>query len=79
MSKQRLVLAGGGHSHLFVLEALRLRAPGGGIAVEGTRVIADPRIHLVGYGPSASTIGANRAGQAAAREVAALLRQPVAA
>jgi cation diffusion facilitator CzcD-associated flavoprotein CzcO len=51
----------------------------GGIAVDGTRVVADPRIHLVGYGPSASTIGANRAGQAAAREVVALLREPAAA
>lgn len=27
MSRQRLLLAGGGHSHLFVLEALRKRAP----------------------------------------------------
>ena len=27
MSRQRLLLVGGGHSHLFVLEALRRRAP----------------------------------------------------
>ena len=27
MSRQRLLLVGGGHSHLFVLEALRQRAP----------------------------------------------------
>ena len=27
------------------------------------------RVHFVGYGPSASTIGANRAGRAAARAV----------
>jgi len=38
-----------------------------------TEVKKDPRIHLVGYGPSASTIGANRAGGAAARELAAHL------
>lgn len=38
-----------------------------------TQVAADPRIHLVGYGPSASTIGANRAGGAAARELTAFL------
>ena len=44
------------------LAPLKLREPGGGIRVEGTRAVADPRIHLVGYGPSASTIGANRAG-----------------
>jgi len=51
------------------LAPLRLRRPGGGIAVDGTRVVDDPRIHLVGYGPSASTIGARRAGRVAAREI----------
>jgi cation diffusion facilitator CzcD-associated flavoprotein CzcO len=51
------------------LAPLRLREPGGGIRVEGTRAVADPRIHLVGYGPSASTIGANRAGRAAVRDI----------
>ncbi|MFG2307978.1 NAD(P)-binding domain-containing protein [Streptomyces sp. NPDC048566] len=54
------------------LAPLRLREPGGGIRVEGTRVVADPRIHLVGYGPSASTIGANRAGRAAVRDIGRL-------
>jgi glycine/D-amino acid oxidase-like deaminating enzyme len=51
------------------LAPLHLRAPGGGIAMDGTRVVAEPRLHLVGYGPSASTIGANRAGQSAVREL----------
>ncbi|WBB70685.1 NAD(P)-binding domain-containing protein [Micromonospora sp. WMMD812] len=55
------------------LAPLRLRAPGGGITMDGTRVVADPRIHLIGYGPSASTIGANRAGRAAVHEIRALL------
>ncbi|MET8684470.1 NAD(P)-binding domain-containing protein [Streptomyces sp. NPDC004732] len=55
------------------LAPLRLREPGGGIRVEGTGAAADPRIHLVGYGPSASTIGANRAGRAAVRDVQRLL------
>ncbi|MFC4495119.1 NAD(P)-binding domain-containing protein [Streptomyces ovatisporus] len=55
------------------LAPLRLREPGGGIRLEGTRVAADSRIHLVGYGPSASTVGAGRAGRAAAREVLGLL------
>ena len=55
------------------LAPLRLREPGGGIRTEGTRVVRDPRVHLVGYGPSASTIGANRAGRAAVRDVQALL------
>lgn len=56
------------------LAPLGLRGPGGGIRMDGTRAAADPRIHLVGYGPSASTIGANRAGRAAANELHALLR-----
>ncbi|MFE9644850.1 NAD(P)-binding domain-containing protein [Streptomyces sp. NPDC006365] len=62
------------------LAPLRLREPGGGIRVEGTRAVADPRVHLVGYGPSASTIGANRAGRSAVRDIRRLLAQvPVAA
>lgn len=55
------------------LAPLRLREPGGGIRVEGTRAVRDARVHLVGYGPSASTIGANRAGRAAVREIRRLL------
>ncbi|MET7857515.1 NAD(P)-binding domain-containing protein [Streptomyces sp. NPDC005318] len=55
------------------LAPLRLREPGGGIRVEGTRAVRDARIHLVGYGPSASTIGANRAGRAAVRGIKRLL------
>lgn len=55
------------------LAPLRLREPGGGIQVEGTRAVRDARVHLVGYGPSASTIGANRAGRAAVRDIRRLL------
>ncbi len=58
------------------LAPLRLRAAGGGIVVAGTRVAADPRVHLVGYGPSASTVGATRAGRAAAVELRDLLNRP---
>ncbi|MFC9978929.1 NAD(P)-binding domain-containing protein [Gordonia sp. NPDC127522] len=61
------------------LAPLRLRAPGGGITMSGrlaTIVDADPRIQLLGYGPSASTIGANRAGREAARVAAELLGVP---
>ncbi|MEU6224592.1 NAD(P)-binding domain-containing protein [Streptomyces sp. NPDC047042] len=61
------------------LAPLRLREPGGGIRVEGTRAVTDPRVHLVGYGPSASTIGANRAGRAAVRDIRRLLEQEPAA
>lgn len=58
------------------LAPLHLRGPGGGIRMDGalaTRVAAEPRVHLLGYGPSASTIGANRAGRVAVRELAELL------
>lgn len=66
----------GFRSALDHLAPLRLRGPGGGITMTGrlaTQVAADPRIHLLGYGPSASTIGANRAGRAAVRELLAAL------
>lgn len=62
----------GFRSFLDHLAPLMLREPGGGITMTGrlaTQVKRDPRIHLVGYGPSASTIGANRAGRAAATEL----------
>ncbi|MER6099004.1 NAD(P)-binding domain-containing protein [Streptomyces sp. NPDC001728] len=55
------------------LTPLRLREPGGGIRVDGTRAVRDERVHLVGYGPSASTIGANRAGRAAVSDIRRLL------
>ncbi|MCP3818757.1 NAD(P)-binding domain-containing protein [Streptomyces sp. A3M-1-3] len=62
------------------LAPLKLREPGGGIRVDGTRAVRDARVHLVGYGPSASTIGANRAGRAAVREIRQLLeREPAVA
>lgn len=59
------------------LAPLHLRSPRGGIALlpGGADVQAavtsavDPRVQLVGYGPSASTIGGNRAGRAAALAV----------
>ena len=56
------------------LGPLHLRSPFGGIQLDGTTAVADPRVQLVGYGPSASTIGANRAGRAAAAAVARQLR-----
>ena len=60
------------------LAPLRLRESTGGIALDGTQAVRDARVQLVGYGPSASTIGANRAGRVAARNVLRLL-EPVAA
>ncbi|MFI5502220.1 NAD(P)-binding domain-containing protein [Nocardia asteroides] len=71
-----ILWATGFRSALDHLAPLRLRGPGGGITMTGrlaTQVAVDPRIHLIGYGPSASTIGANRAGRAAAAELTAYL------
>ena len=68
-----ILWATGWRASLDHLAPLRLREPGGGIRMDGTRVVAEPRLHLVGYGPSASTVGANRAGRQAVREISALL------
>ncbi|WP_051162152.1 NAD(P)-binding domain-containing protein [Nocardia brevicatena] len=75
-SAQVILWATGFRSALDHLAPLRLRGSGGGIAMTGrlaTQVAVDPRIHLIGYGPSASTIGANRAGRAAAAELTGYL------
>ncbi len=69
-----IVWATGFHQAIDHLAPLRLLGDLGGIAVDGTAVAADRRIHLIGYGPSQSTIGANRAGRAAATAVSQLLR-----
>ncbi|NBM14611.1 NAD(P)-binding domain-containing protein [Streptomyces sp. GC420] len=69
-----ILWATGFRAALDHLAPLRLREPGGGIRIEGTRVVRDPRIHLSGYGPSASTIGANRAGRAAVGDIRRLFR-----
>ena len=69
-----ILWATGFRAALGHLAPLHLRGPGGGIRMDGTHVAGEPRVHLVGYGPSASTIGANRAGQAAARQLRRLLR-----
>lgn len=68
-----VVWATGYRPALGHLAPLRLRGPGGGIAVDGPQVVADPRVQLVGYGPSASTVGANRAGRQAVRNLRLLL------
>ena len=67
-----IIWATGFRSALDHLAPLQLREENGGLLMTGrlaTQVARDPRVHLVGYGPSASTIGANRAGAAAAQEL----------
>ena len=59
------------------LAPLGLKGPHGGIRLltttrdvqSATTAAADPRVQLVGYGPSASTVGASRAGRQAALAV----------
>ena len=72
-------LGGAIESSLDHLAPLLLREPDGGIVMTGrlaTQVAKNPRVHLVGYGPSASTIGANRAGGAAVSELLTVLGLP---
>jgi hypothetical protein len=72
-----IVWATGFRAALDHLAPLGLRTPAGGVAlvevpgnVQGSTTSArDPRVQLVGYGPSASTIGAGRAGRTAAAAV----------
>ncbi len=55
------------------LAPLKLREKEGGVVVAQGASWKDPRIFFAGYGPQASTIGANRAGRLIARQVIATL------
>ena len=55
------------------LDPLGLRNELGAIQMDGTQVATQPRLHLIGYGPSQSTVGANRAGRIAVRKLHKLL------
>jgi cation diffusion facilitator CzcD-associated flavoprotein CzcO len=55
------------------LAPLKLREKEGGVVVAQGSSWKDPRIFFAGYGPQASTIGANRAGRMIARQVIATL------
>lgn len=72
-SADTILWATGFRPDLSHLEPLGLRNERGGIRISGTATTADPRVHLVGFGPSQSTVGANRAGRAAARALTARL------
>ncbi|MEU4245404.1 NAD(P)-binding domain-containing protein [Actinoplanes sp. NPDC026619] len=64
-SVDAILWATGFKAALAHLDPLGLRNSHGGIRMAGTRVAADPRVHLIGFGPSQSTVGANRAGREA--------------
>jgi cation diffusion facilitator CzcD-associated flavoprotein CzcO len=67
-----ILWATGFKAALAHLDPLALRNELGGIRMNGTQVAGEPRVHLVGFGPSQSTVGANRAGRQA---VATLLKR----
>ena len=70
-----IVWATGFRPELRHLAPLGLRSAEGGVSVEGGASTLDPHLFFAGYGPQASTIGANRAGRAIARQVVARLSE----
>lgn len=72
-----ILWATGFKADLRHLDPLHLRNELGGIAMDGTRTAVEPRVHLIGFGPSQSTVGANRAGREAAAAVVRRLRVAV--
>ncbi|WGW14061.1 NAD(P)-binding domain-containing protein [Saxibacter everestensis] len=70
-----ILWATGFRAALDHLAPLRLREPGGGIITDGVEVGRDHRVLMVGYGASASTIGATRAGRAAALKATKAIEQ----
>jgi cation diffusion facilitator CzcD-associated flavoprotein CzcO len=60
-----ILWATGFKAALAHLDPLGLRNEQGGIRMTGTQVAGHPRVHLIGFGPSQSTVGANRAGREA--------------
>lgn len=71
-----IVWATGFKGDLAHLEGLGLRGAGGGITMRGTEVLGEPALHLIGFGPSQSTVGANRAGRDAVRAIERRLAGP---
>ncbi|MBE2997249.1 NAD(P)/FAD-dependent oxidoreductase [Nocardiopsis sp. HNM0947] len=70
-----IIWATGFRAELTHLAPLRLREPGGGLQVQDGRAVRETRLFLAGYGPQASTIGANRAGRTIARRALAELER----
>lgn len=68
-----ILWATGFKASLSHLDPLRLRNERDGIEAHGTVAAADPRVHLIGFGPSQSTVGANRAGREAVRTLTSSL------
>lgn len=69
-----ILWATGYKAALAHLGPLGLRNEDGGIMMNRTQVAAEPRVHLIGFGPSQSTVGANRAGRDAVRTISRTIR-----
>ncbi|MEI5585393.1 MULTISPECIES: NAD(P)-binding domain-containing protein [unclassified Agromyces] len=68
-----IIWATGFRPELRHLAPLKLREKAGGVTVGQGASWNDPRVFLAGYGPQASTIGANRAGRMIARQIMAMI------
>ena len=68
-----IIWATGFRPELRHLAPLKLREKEGGIGVGAGAAWRNARVFFAGYGPTASTIGANRAGRTIARQVVATL------
>lgn len=64
-----IIWATGFRANLKHLVPLKLHSGKGGILMRGTQVADRPNLHLLGYGASASTVGARRDSRAAVREI----------
>ncbi|MBF4562965.1 NAD(P)/FAD-dependent oxidoreductase [Microbacterium sp. VKM Ac-2870] len=66
-----ILWATGFRADIAHLAPLGLRTAAGGVRVANGRALDEPRLFLIGYGPSQSTVGANRAGRDAVRAIVA--------
>jgi cation diffusion facilitator CzcD-associated flavoprotein CzcO len=73
LSADVLLWATGYRAALEHLAPLRLRTREGGIVVDGAEVVVEPHVQLVGYGPYATTVGANRSSRMAVRNLRRVL------
>ena len=75
-SVDAILWATGFKAALSHLDPLHLRNAAGGIRLIGTQVAGEPRVHLIGFGPSQSTVGSNRAGRDAVNALVKHLDRP---
>ena len=66
-----ILWATGFRAEIRHLATLGIRTAEGGIRVDRGRSLDEPRLFVIGYGASQSTIGANRAGRDAVRAILA--------